>query len=211
MTVKFGIRISLVFYCFLYTSVLMAQKHSIQGKIFNNNLLPLEFVTVILTNENTMDLRESITDSVGFFRFKAEKGMYTLRAERLGNRLFSKEIDLVNDLNLGAVKIDETIVLEEVAVTGRRGLIERKVDRLVYNIENSIVSQGVNGLEALKNTPLVRIQNENISIAGKGSVSVIINDRMINLSQAELANYLQSLRSDNIAKIEVITAAPIKI
>ncbi|MGO3307351.1 MAG: TonB-dependent receptor, partial [Sphingobacterium sp.] len=129
----------------------------------------------------------------------------------LGNRLFSKEIDLVNDLNLGAVKIDETIVLEEVAVTGRRGLIERKVDRLVYNIENSIVSQGVNGLEALKNTPLVRIQNENISIAGKGSVSVIINDRMINLSQAELANYLQSLRSDNIAKIEVITAAPIKI
>ncbi|WP_248874982.1 hypothetical protein [Epilithonimonas zeae] len=58
----------------------------------------------------------------------------------------------------------------------------------------------MNGLDALRNTPMVNVINDNVSIAGKGNVSVMINDRMLNLSGSELTNYLQSLRSDDIAK-----------
>lgn len=89
-------------------------------------------------------------------------------------------------------------------------LIEQKVDRMVFNVANSVASQGMSGLDAVKNTPMVRVQNESVSIVGKGGVSIMVNDRMLNLSGSELTNYLQSLRSDDIARIEVITTPPAK-
>lgn len=81
---------------------------------------------------------------------------------------------------------------------------------MVFNVANSVASQGMSGLDAVKNTPMVRVQNESVSIVGKGGVSIMVNDRMLNLSGSELTNYLQSLRSDDIARIEVITTPPAK-
>ena len=68
----------------------------------------------------------------------------------------------------------------------------------------------MSALDALRNTPMVNVINDNISIVGKRNVAVMVNDRMLNLSGSELTNYLQSLHSDDIAKIEIITTPPSK-
>lgn len=93
-------------------------------------------------------------------------------------------------------------------MTGKKKLIERKVDRLVFNVENSVASQGLDLVEALAKTPMVRTTDEAISIAGKSNVAVMVNDKLLNLSGQELINYLKTLRSDDIARIEVITTPP---
>jgi hypothetical protein len=49
-----------------------------------------------------------------------------------------------------------------------------------------------------------------ISIIGKSNVNVMINGKMLNLSGMALLNYLKSIRSENISKIEVITTPPSK-
>ena len=102
--------------------------------------------------------------------------------------------------------------IETVTVNGKKVLIERKVDRLVYNVQNSMLSQGSSGTEVLAGTPLLQIDENKglLSIAGKNGVSVMVNDRMLNLSGSELINYLRNLRSENILKIEVITTPPAK-
>lgn len=100
--------------------------------------------------------------------------------------------------------------LEEVSVIGRKKIFEKKVDRTVFNVENSVASQGMDVLEALKKTPMVRATDDALSIAGKSSVQVMVNDRLLNISGQELINYLKTLRSDDIAKIEVITTPPAK-
>lgn len=100
--------------------------------------------------------------------------------------------------------------IEEVSVTGRKKIFEKKVDRTVFNVENSVASQGMDAVEALKKTPMVRATDDALSIAGKNSVQVMVNDRLLNLSGQELINYLKTLRSDDIAKIEVITTPPAK-
>ncbi|UQB67544.1 outer membrane beta-barrel family protein [Epilithonimonas zeae] len=102
--------------------------------------------------------------------------------------------------------------IETVTVDGKKKIIERKVDRLVYNVQNSMVSEGSSGTEVLANTPLLKVDEEQglLAIAGKSGVSVMVNDRMLNLSGAELMNYLKNLRSENISKIEVITTPPAK-
>lgn len=119
-------------------------------------------------------------------------------------------MELNTDIDLGEIVVEEAKVLEGVTITAKKKLIEQKVDRMVFNVANSVASQGMSGLDAVKNTPMVRVQNESVSIVGKGGVSIMVNDRMLNLSGSELTNYLQSLRSDDIARIEVITTPPAK-
>lgn len=102
--------------------------------------------------------------------------------------------------------------IEAVAVNGKKALVERKIDRLVYNVQNSMLSQGSSGTEVLAATPLLKVDENKglLAIAGKNGVSVMVNDRMLNLSGTELINYLRNLRSENILKIEVITTPPAK-
>ncbi|MDE5438738.1 TonB-dependent receptor [Elizabethkingia meningoseptica] len=101
--------------------------------------------------------------------------------------------------------------IQTVSLTGKKKLIERKIDRTVFNVENSIASQGMDGVEALRNTPLIKVdETTGISIIGKSGVSVMINDKIVQMSDTELLNYLKSLRSENIARIEVITTPPAK-
>jgi len=103
-------------------------------------------------------------------------------------------------------------IIESISLEGKKKIIERKVDRLVYDVQNSMVSQGSSGTEVLANTPLLKVDEDKglLSIIGKSGVSVMVNDRMLNLSGTELMNYLKNLRSENIAKIEVITTPPAK-
>ncbi|MDR2206114.1 MAG: TonB-dependent receptor [Flavobacteriaceae bacterium] len=100
--------------------------------------------------------------------------------------------------------------IKEVEITANKKLIERKVDRLVFNVENSISAAGGDAIDALKVTPGLRVENDQISIVGKSGVSVMIDDRILQLSGDDLTNYLKSLPSDNIKSIEVITTPPAK-
>jgi len=114
----------------------------------------------------------------------------------------------------GQKSIDDSIIIEkqiqEVEVVGKRKLIERKIDRLVFNVENSITAIGGDALDALRTTPGVRIQNDQISMVGKSGMSVMIDDRMILLTGDDLVNFLRTIKSDNIKSIEVITSPPAK-
>jgi outer membrane receptor protein involved in Fe transport len=100
--------------------------------------------------------------------------------------------------------------IKEVEITANKKLIERKVDRLVFNVENSVSAAGGDAIDALKVTPGLRVQNDQISIVGKSGVSVMVDDRILQLSGDDLTNYLKSLPADNIKSIEVITTPPAK-
>ena len=108
-----------------------------------------------------------------------------------------KENDSIN-------KIVETQI-QEVEILAKKKLIERKVDRLVFNVENSISATGGDALDALKVTPGLKVQNDQISMIGKGNMLVLINDRPTQLTGDDLISYLKTLKYDEIKKIEVIT------
>lgn len=100
--------------------------------------------------------------------------------------------------------------IQEITIERRKKLVEKKVDRIVFNVENSVKATGGDALDALKATPNVQVRNENISITGKNSIQIMVNDKIIQLGGAELTNYLKSIASENIQKIEVITTPPSK-
>lgn len=183
---------------------------SITGKILQTgNTVPyVEVVAVKDQKKQTV-----ISDEKGNFSLKfSEKGSYTIKLIQDGIEVSSTDITVNGDTKQDFfIEKKREKQIEGVTLTARKKLIDRKADRLVFNITNSVASQGMDGAEALATTPLVKVdENSGISIVGKSGVAVMINDRILHLSSAELVAYLKSLRSENIEKIEVITAPPAK-
>ena len=119
---------------------------------------------------------------------------------------------LFSDTVFGQIEKDSLKEIEKVNILVKKKLIERKADRLIFDVDASIASQGMDAGETLANVPMLKVDENmgTISITGKSSVSVMINGKMLNLQGTALLNYLKSIRSENISKIEVITTPPSK-
>jgi len=174
-----------------------------QIKHIEKNVL---FFEVQLLNKDSIVVQSSLTDTNGKFLIKTERGSYQLLIKQVGTILYQKRFEFQHHQDLGLIQIDNTQELKEVVVNSRKKLIERKVDRLVFNVENSIsASTGGDAIDALKVAPGINIQNEKISMIGKNSLSVMIDDRFVQLSGDDLINYLRTIKSEEIKSIEVIT------
>lgn len=119
---------------------------------------------------------------------------------------------IFSTLTFAQIQKDSLKEIEQVNILVKKKLLERKADRLIFNVDASIASQGMDGGETLANVPMLKVDENlgTVSIIGKSSVNVMINGRMLNLSGTALLNYLKSIRSENISKIEVITTPPAK-
>ncbi|MEN5057835.1 outer membrane beta-barrel family protein [Sphingobacterium kitahiroshimense] len=196
-------------YFLLCLNTLFAQ--SIEGRITSTDNKELEFVTVKLIRDTTI-LRYVSSDQNGRFTFNnlTDKSTYRLRLQHTG----FDDIDTI--VIAGAFKKmifkmrGKVNTLKEVVVNANKPFIERKVDRLVFNVQNSMASVSGDAMDVLKVTPLVMVENEALNIIGKGSVTVMVNDKILRISGDDLTSYLRSIPSGSIESIEVITVPPSK-
>lgn len=146
------------------------------------------------------------TDSLGKFRFiNLEKGSYLLSFSAVDFKTVQTSIVLNTDTAI-VIKLNKIAVdLKEVTVNSKRALIEKKIDRTVFNVDRSVAAIGTDALELMAKVPGIRVVNDRVSLVGKAGVSIMINDKLTPLSEDDLASYLKSIPSDHIAKIEIIT------
>ncbi|MGX5686871.1 TonB-dependent receptor domain-containing protein [Chryseobacterium cucumeris] len=194
----------------ILTSKTYAQ-FTISGRIEQTDKNKNQFTEVLLLDKDSVIVKNDLTTENGNFALKVNSsGVYTLKIKQLNLFLYNKSFHVNSDLNLGTISIEKTKEIKEVVISGKKKLVERKIDRLVFNVENAIVTTGGDALEVLKITPGVKVQNDNVSIIGKGTVSVMLDDRLIQLKQEDLSNFLKSISSENLKSIEVITTPPAK-
>ena len=198
-----------IFLFFTFSNA-FAQDYEVLGKLVDENNFPLENIEILVYQDNRIK-GSGITDELGNFKILLESGTYKFRCYFVGSIIYATDFELTDQLNLGTlVSFDSANTLKEVEVTAKKKVIETKVDRTVFNVENSIRSTGSDGYQLLKGTPGVSVQGNSIKLVGKSTVSVMIDDRIINLSGDDLTNYLRNLSSDQIKSIEVITTPPAK-
>lgn len=100
---------------------------------------------------------------------------------------------------------DAVRTLDTVLVRAERPLVTRKADRYIVQIENSFLANGFTGLEVLQKSPGLWVNpNGSIRITGNQPVTVMINEVVQRMSSTELAEYLKTIRSEDISRIEVI-------
>ncbi|MEJ7671744.1 MAG: hypothetical protein WKF59_03335 [Chitinophagaceae bacterium] len=103
----------------------------------------------------------------------------------------------------------ESTVLKGVSVTAKKQFIEQKIDRTVMNVDALVSNAGVTALDVLENAPGVLVSSEGaVSLKGKSGVVIFIDDKPTYLSGADLANYLRSLPSSTLDKIEIMPNPP---
>lgn len=152
-----------------------------------------------------------VTDSLGSFSLTASTGTYLLELRALGYQGQYKTITLpATGLDLGELLLsEETQQLRGVEVRGRRPIITRQADRLVFDAQQ--ISAGAqNALDVLKRTPGLSVTDDGISIIGRGKAIILINDKRVRLSGEALTGLLRSYNQADIAEVQVLTTPPAK-
>ncbi len=202
----------LIVFLVMFISISANAQTLLKGKIIDKSTQqPIEFADIIVTSSLMEYPIGTITDVAGNFELSLKKGPYQLTVLFVGKELIVKAIEIKDmDIDLGVILIENSQQLDEVIITSKKKLIERKIDRLVFNVENSSKASQGDALEILRVTPGVRIQNDQIKMIGKSNLQVMINDKIVQLSEEDLANFLKSIASEDIKNIEVITTPPAK-
>lgn len=199
----------LLFVLFMLSSALSAQV-KVSGKVVTVENSPLEFAEVILFSDKSLPVTNQLTNEKGEFLIECEKGTYRLEVRHHQEVLHTVTVDANSDFDAGTIKVNMTNVLETVVISKTKKVVERKIDRLVFNVENTISAVGGDALDAIKITPGLQVRNDNIMMVGRSTVRVLLDDKLLELGGEELANLLKSIPADNIKSIEVITTPPAK-
>jgi len=199
----------LLFIILLCISLTVNAQLKIEGTIFSENKL---LSTISVSIKGSLDIHQiTQSDSLGKYLFKnLSKGTYRIKFSSINFKPREILISLSGDTIIKTSLEEITNSLNDVQINFKKQLIEKKVDRTVFNAENSTAAIGTDALELLAKVPGVRVLNDKVSLVGKGGVNVMVNDKLIQLTEDDLSNYLKSISADNISKIEVITNPPAK-
>ncbi|WP_185144429.1 MULTISPECIES: outer membrane beta-barrel family protein [Chryseobacterium] len=198
----------LFFLTFIFFGIFI-KSQTISGLVVNSQNQGIAYAEISLIKENIK--KNTISNSNGNYEISVpEKGTYKLSVVKDGEVIIKKEIGITENKTENLISELKESQIQGVSIAGKKKLIERKIDRLVFNVENSISASGGDALETMGIIPGVKVVNDQIGIIGKSKVSIMVNDRLIQLSENDLLSFLRSIKSEDIKNIEVITNPPSK-
>lgn len=185
---------------------------NLKGKVVDQDQEPVSFASVVLVQAKNQSIyKGEITDEGGVFTFKnIVAGDYILKVTFLGYKDHTRSLSLKTSKDLGKiVLIEDSETLDEIKITAKKPTVKRKIDRLVFNVENTTLSIG-NAWDVLRNTPGVLMNNDQLTIRNSANILILINDKRVYLSGEELKNLLEGTSAQEITSVEVITNPPAK-
>ena len=178
------------------------QPQMLRGSVVDQTGNYISYVTVVAMQDGRQVTGAS-SNTQGVFSFSLANGTYTILVECVGYETFEREITMPEDADMGVITLKESSTeIEDVIVKAQ--MIRREADRFVVDVANAETAVGRNGLELLRQSPGVWVQEDNIAINGSSGTKLFVNNREIKLSGEALVNYVKNLRAEDISKIEVV-------
>lgn len=197
---------------FLILTCSIYSQSELKGNIQNQNKESVAFANVILLSaeDSTSVFKGTISEEDGSFLIENVKdSTYLLKVSFVGYTESFQQVKVNGNTVLKPITLEEASDnLDEVVVNARRPKISRKVDRLVFDVENTTLSTG-NTFDILKRTPGVIVSQGQLLIKNRPA-TVYINDRKVYLSSQELQQLLEGFSAGNVKSVEVITNPPAK-
>ena len=198
----------LQFFIFILALSTTAQ-NDLTGSITNNGNEPLAYSNVVLFKmPDSVFYKASYSDEKGKFKIaNCAAGAYTLQVSSVGYVPLSRKLTLNQSTDIGAIILNANQEeLDAVVVNAARPTIDKRPDRLVFNVENTVLSTG-NTQNLLKNTPGV-FEMEGTYMVQNSPAVIYINNKRVYLTSEELDALLRGYSADNIKSVEVITNPP---
>lgn len=197
----------------LFAPLIVRSQTTFSGRITDASQLPVP--AAIITIQSLPDsalLKTALSDSNGSFTTTVSLAarQYLLSVSGDGYKSETRIITQGASSSMQFMLAKGPALLSGVSVTAHKRLIERRPDRTVFNVDASIAAAGNDAYEMLRKAPGVQVNGSDISIAGKSTVAVMVNDRLTQLSGDELVALLKSMPAEQLSRIEVITTPPAK-
>lgn len=183
----------------------------ITGSVLNPDNEPAEYSTIVLTNQDTVFMKGTLSGPDGTFLFsQLSGGTYHILIRNVEFNTWISEPVVLNGADradFASIQLEAKINnLEEVVVKGEKAMVEVHPDKMVFNVSASANATGNNALELIGKSPGVVIDlDKNIVLQGKSGVQIYINGRPSRISGTDLSNMLESMSSEEIESIELIT------
>ncbi len=178
------------------------------GLVKDTNGEAIGFANVLFFSRiDTLDVYGGITNAQGFFEQTLPEGDYRFEVTMMGYEPYTQPVSIHQDADLGTIILTESSIhLEAVVVTA--DMVRHKADGYMFLPAGSVISVGRNTRELLNYAPGVWVDRDRgISVNGRSGTRVMVNDRLLNLSQEELMTYLESIDAGQVRSIEVVIDA----
>ncbi len=185
---------------------------TIRGKVLSPEDQILPFASVILYSQvDSGIVKTGFTNDKGEFiltPLPAGTYFYTVAFTELKTysspalKLAAGQTLQQADLRMAPLASD----MEAVQIVARKPLIEVLPDKTVFNVSGNTNAIGDNGLDLLRKSPGVIVDNNNnIILMGKSGVRIYIDNKPSPLTAADLAEMLKGMNANQIEAIEIIT------
>jgi hypothetical protein len=179
---------------------------AVLGMIVDENKAPVQYATVFVQNAtDSTTVTGGVTDENGrIIIIDIPWGTYYVQINAMGySKHYTSTFTLTQSnprymLNRFAIT-QKPQILQGVEVSTQKEMLQQNLDKKVYNLENSIVTEGATAVQALAEIPSVDVDIEgNVSLRGTGNVTILVDGRPTNLT-------LEQIPASEIESIEVIT------
>lgn len=167
---------------------------------------PVPYATAALMRTDSSMIKGVMVDDDGKFLIEnITSGDYLLQVSFIGYDKVYRRLNVPAESHLGDIFISESSnQLNEVVVTGKRALVEQRLDRIVVNVSGNMITSGLNMNDLLKQLPgLIVDQDGNIKLNGR-SATVYIDGRPTRLPAEQVVKMLSGMMGDVVDRVELI-------
>jgi len=184
-------------------------KICIGGKIIDAKGEPVSFATILVKTASNSQVIESIqSNEAGSFHLEVPSlHQCIIEIRMIGFEVYTKTVEIadINQIDLGTIVLGESsVMLKGVVIKDKKPFIENLAGKVVVNLDNAIISNGLSVVDLLNQLPGVQITpDDQITLNGRG-ITVFIDGKATPLSTEALKGMLRGMNSTNLQKIELI-------
>ncbi|MCX3265712.1 TonB-dependent receptor domain-containing protein [Pedobacter agri] len=174
----------------------------------------IPFATAVLIDKATAkNVKIAQTDVNGAFTMAdLPTGTFTFKISFVGYQTMVRDNVAITaatgTLNFGDIKMNTAKgnILSEVTVTGQKQGMQMGIDKKIFSVDQSVISEGGSASDLLQNVPSVSTDMDgNVSLRGSSGVRVLIDGKPSLIAGGNVAQILQSIPASSIESVEVIT------
>jgi len=216
---KYVCKVLLLTLIICITTVKLSAQTSPNGKIIAKvvdaqNAETIPYASAVLINKKTkVNIKSVQTDVNGQLSMTdLPDGIFTLKLVYVGYQTVVRDSIVIADtrknVNLGTIKMSSAkgTQLKEVNITAQKSTMQLGIDKKVFSVDQSLVSEGGSATDVLQNVPSLQTDMDgNVSLRGSAGVRVLIDGKPSLIAGGNVAQILQSIPASSIESVEVIT------
>ena len=171
-----------------------------KGRIVDERGNAAEYATIALLSPiDSTIVGHGVSNENGFFVIPCNSRKVLARITYIGYKTVNR---IYNNTEMGIIKLQpKTMIVKGVVVKGDRPQYKMSPEGVEVAVEHTLLSKMANTFDVLNLLPRVSVDGQKISVFGKGTPIVYINNKRVNDN-----NEIVNITPDNIKSISVITS-----